>query len=117
MKRDISIYLKDAIENMEQAEAFIKNITYNKFAKDRKTHYAVIRCIEVIGEAIKHIPESIRQKYPHVPWKDMAGMRDKVIHFYFGVNLKRVWQVVKNDIPRIKPHIKTVLKELQSKTG
>lgn len=67
MKRDISICLKDMIENMERAENFIKEMTYDEFIKDEKTHYAVIRCIEIMGEAAKQIPKSIRGKYPQVP--------------------------------------------------
>ena len=113
MKRDISIYVGDIIENMERAEKFVERMDYEGFAKDEKTHFAVIRCIEIMGEAAKHIPESIRQKYPEIPWKDIAGMRDKVIHLYFGVNLERVWLVVKEDIPEIKPHIRGVLGDLQ----
>jgi len=113
MKRDISIYLKDILENMKRAERFVKDINYEEFTDDEKTHYAVIRCIEIMGEAAKQIPKSICQKYPEVPWKDIAGMRDKVIHFYFGVNLERVWLVVKEEIPRIKPLIRKIQKELR----
>jgi len=115
MKRYISIYIKDILENMKRADRFVEGMNYQDFVKDKKTSFAVIRCIEIMGEAAKHVPEEIRQKYPQVPWKDIAGMRDKVIHEYFGVNLKRVWLVLKEDIPRIKPRIKHVLDEL--KTG
>ena len=113
MKRNISIYLKDMLENIEQTEKFVNDMDYNDFVKDEKTHYAVIRCIEIIGEAVKHIPEYIRKEYPQIPWKDIAGMRDKVIHFYFGVNLEMVWLVVKEDMPEIKPLIKKAFEDLQ----
>ena len=113
MKRDISIYLKDVLENIKRAENFVKSMEYDEFVKDEKTHYAVVRCIEIIGEAVKHIPDPVRQKYPQIPWKDIAGMRDKVIHSYFGVNLERVWLVVKDDIPTIKPLIKKVFEDLR----
>jgi uncharacterized protein with HEPN domain len=113
MKRNILIYLKDIIENIERAENFIKNMSYDEFVQDEKTHYAVIRCIEIIGEATKHIPNSIRNKYPEIPWKDIAGMRDKVIHFYFGVNLERVWKTCKEDIPEIKLLIKKIIENLE----
>ncbi len=111
-ERDFKIYITDIIENMQKAEEFIKDISYEEFAADEKTHYAVIRCIEIIGEAAKHIPDEIRNKYPNVPWKDMAGMRDKITHFYFGINLEKVWLVVINDIVQLKPLIKQALKEL-----
>jgi len=117
MKRDISIYLKDILENMKRAERFVENMSYDEFVKDEKTHYAVIRCIEIIGEAVKHVPKSIRLKHPQIPWKDIAGMRDKVIHFYFGINLERVWLVLKEDIPRLKPLIRKVFEDIQRLTN
>lgn len=67
--------------------------------KTKKTHYAVLKCIEIIGKTSKRVPDPIRNKYTEIPWKDMAGMRDKVIHFYFGVNLEIVWLTITEDIP------------------
>jgi len=72
----------------------------------------VIRGIEIIGEAAKHIPNSARNKYPEIPWKDMAGMRDKITHEYFGVNLKVIWKTVKEDISQLKPLVQNMLKDL-----
>jgi uncharacterized protein with HEPN domain len=113
-KRNIALYIKDIIENMDRAEAFTKDFEIDMFSIDEKTQYAVVRCIEIIGEAAKQVPEHIRQKYPEIPWRDMAGMRDKVIHFYFGVNAQKVWLVVKEDIPRLKPRLKAALNELEN---
>lgn len=73
MTRTITLYIKDILENIEDAEEFVEGMDYEEFIKDKKTNRAVLRCIEVIGEAAKHIPESIRQRYPQLPWRDMAG--------------------------------------------
>jgi len=74
MKHDISIYVRDIIENMERAEKFVERMDYAGFAKDEKTYFAVMRCIEIMIEAEKHIPESIRQKYPEISWKGTCSI-------------------------------------------
>jgi uncharacterized protein with HEPN domain len=86
MKRDISLYLKDVFENMKHLEVFIENLTYEEFIKDKKTSYAVVRCIEIIGEAVKNIPDDVREKYPDIPWKKMASdmeIREKGLRILF----------------------------------
>jgi len=112
MTRNADLYIKDILDNMENAERFVEGMTRQEFSKDTKTAYAVTRCIEIIGEATKNVPAATRRKYPDIPWKQMAGMRDKVIHFYFGVNFERVWLVVKKDIPELKPRLKKVLDDI-----
>jgi len=113
MKRSVEIYIKDIIEYMERAENHIKNFQLDQFLKDDKTCDAVIRCIEVIGEATKNIPEEIRISNPSISWRDLAGMRDKIIHGYFTVDFETVWLVVKEDIPRLKPMVKKVLEKME----
>ena len=112
MKREIKDYIQDIIEAMDNAVKFINKMPYEKFVQDDKTIYAVIRAVEIIGEASKNIPEETRRKYPEIPWKDMAGMRDKVIHEYFGVNIERIWLTIKEDVPKIRPSIEKLLKEI-----
>ena len=114
MKREIIHYIQDINEAMKNAVKFIDKMSYEKFIQDDKTIYAVIRAVEIIGEASKNIPEVTRIKYSEIPWKDMAGMRDKVIHEYFGVNIERVWITIKDDIPRIRPIIIKLLEEFES---
>ena len=114
MSRNITIYIKDIVQNMRDAEEFIQGIDYKRFEADKKTFNAVVRAIEVIGEAAKHVPESVRSKYPALPWKEMAGMRDKVIHFYFGINRELVWLVVKERIPSIRPLLEQILRDLET---
>ncbi|MGB9842726.1 MAG: DUF86 domain-containing protein [Caldisericia bacterium] len=113
MKRSAELYIKDIIEYMERAENHILGFTYSQFLDDIKTCDAIIRCIEVIGEAAKNIPEDIKNKFNMVPWRDIAGMRDKIIHGYFSIDFEEVWLTVKEDIPKIKPLIKKVLDDLK----
>jgi len=89
--RHISLYIKDIIAAIGSIEAFVGNMDFESFKNDDKTQSAVIRKLEVIGEAVKQILEEIRQQHPEVPWKQIAGMRDKLIHFYFGVDAHLVW--------------------------
>lgn len=96
---------------MEAAEEFVNGWTFEEFAADRKTQFAVIRALEIIGEAAKNIPSEVREKYPSVPWKDLASIGDKLVHAYFGVNLKVVWLSVKESIFESKPDIKHILEE------
>lgn len=112
-RRKVALFLSDILEYMERAEKYVEGLTLDAFLHDSKTSDAVLRCIEVIGEASKNIPQEIRQRYPFIPWRDMAGMRDKVIHGYFQVDLESVWLVVKEDIPSLRPLLRKVLEEIQ----
>ena len=96
---------------MVAVQAFVEGMSFETFVVDDKTTSAVIRKLEIIGEATKNVPEKIRQQYPQVPWRQMAGMRDKLIHAYFGVDYLLVWETVKDVIPPLLPIIKQILKE------
>lgn len=112
MKRDYNLYLKDILKCIEQIEWFVEDMRFDEFVKDNKTSSAVVRKLEVIGEASKNIPGEIQNKYKDIPWRDMARMRDKIIHFYFGVDYKIVWKVIKERLPQLKPRIKEVIENL-----
>lgn len=99
MTRHVALYIKDILQNMRDAEQFIEGMTYEQFVNDKKTFNAVVRAIEVMGEAAKNVPPTIRTRYPAIPWKEMAGMRDKVTHFYFGVDREAIWLAVQERIP------------------
>ena len=103
--REITDYLDDIRSAIAEIEEFTQGMSYDTFVTDRKTINAVIRSLEVLGEATKHIPAAFRQKNPDVPWSKMAGMRDVLIHDYMGVDLKTVWKVAQERLPEIKPHI------------
>jgi uncharacterized protein with HEPN domain len=112
--RDISLYLQDIIEAMLAIERFVEGMSFEEFKEDDKTTSAVIRKFEIIGEAAKQIPDDARLKYPRIPWKDMAGMRDRLIHFYFGVKHELVWHTIKDVIPAVKPAMQDMLKDARS---
>ena len=100
------------VSSIDLAQEFIAGLTFKTFEDDQKTIFAVSRAVEIIGEASKQIPKEICEQYPDIPWKAIAGMRDKMIHHYFGVNLKILWNTVNNDLPGLKPELLKILNNL-----
>ena len=115
MKKIYIDFVKDIADSINDIEHFIGNMSFDEFLRDRKTINAVIRSLEIIGEAAKKIPSEIRDKNPLIPWKRMTGMRDKLIHEYFGVDLEIVWTVVKEELPPLKPKIMDIFTDLEKK--
>ncbi|MBI5344951.1 MAG: DUF86 domain-containing protein [Deltaproteobacteria bacterium] len=111
MKRDVSVFLTDVKESIARIADYTRGIEKEKFLRDTQVQDAVIRRLEVIGEAVKNIPDDVREKYPDVRWAQIAGLRDVLIHAYFGVNLERVWLVVEKDLPELKANIVKILKD------
>ncbi|MCK4764107.1 MAG: DUF86 domain-containing protein [Candidatus Aminicenantes bacterium] len=110
-KRVYKDYLNDINVSIEEIQEFTSNMSYKDFFLDRKTSHAVVRCFEIIGEAVKNLPVEIKSKYPEVPWREIAGMRDKMAHEYFGIDLKIVWQTIGEDLPSFKSSIKELIDE------
>jgi len=110
--RDYRDYVQDIYDSINEIEDFINGMDFEEFIKDKKTINAVTRSVEVVGEAAKKIPKSLRDNYPMIPWKKMSGMRDKLIHEYFGIDLEILWKVVKEDMPSLEKAIKDVIKDL-----
>ena len=111
-KRDYGDFVQDILDSINDVENFIDGMEFEDFINDKKTIYSVVRAIEIIGEAAKNVPEQIRTKYPDVPWKQMAGMRDKLIHEYFGVDLEIIWETAKDDVPRLKTAVSKVFEDM-----
>ena len=105
MNKDPLIFIEHILESIEKIDIFMKNINEEKFNSDVKLQDAVIRRIEIIGEAVKNIPDSFRKKHSKIPWIKIAGMRDKLMHHYFGVDLKTVFKVVNEDIQELKKEL------------
>lgn len=112
-KRNYVMYLEDMIDCMGKIEQYVGELSYQEFTKNSLVIDAVIRNLEVIGEASKSIPEEIAGYYPDVSWKSMIGLRNILIHEYFGVDSEIVWEIIKTDLPTTKPMIIKMLNELK----
>jgi uncharacterized protein with HEPN domain len=109
MKRNIKLYLQDIWESTLAIEEYTQNLAEEEFYSNRQVQDAIIRRLEIIGEAVKKIDDDFRNKYPQIPWKKIAGMRDIITHEYFGVKLERVWDVVRKDLPHIKQQMLLIM--------
>ena len=105
MKKDIKIFLEHILESINLIEEYTKGKNKKEFLNSKQLQDAVIRRIEIIGEAIKNIPNDIKEKFNAIPWKNIIGMRDILIHQYFGVDLDLTWRVIKENIPELKNQI------------
>lgn len=108
------VYLDDIIESIKRIEKYTKNVSYENFIKNKLLIDGTVRNLEIIGEAVKRIAEDIKKKYPDVEWKKIAGLRDILIHEYSGVNLKIVWDVITNNLPKLKKNIKKIIEDLKN---
>ncbi|MBI2576839.1 DUF86 domain-containing protein [Candidatus Woesearchaeota archaeon] len=108
MKRDVSLFLKDILKASDAIESFVEGLALGQFSADDKTSSAVVKKLEIMGEAAKQIPQKVRNKIP-LPWKEMAGMGDRLTHSYFGIDFQLVWDVVKNKLPEGKKEIEGFL--------
>jgi uncharacterized protein with HEPN domain len=113
MKRTYRDYMADILTCFLETQEFAQGLDFDTFSRDRRTINVVVRSLEVMGEAAKRIPAMIRNKYPEIPWKRIAGMRDKLIHEYSGVDLEIVWEVVQTELPLLKHFFEQVMRDLE----
>lgn len=115
MMRNYKLFVIDILDAIYKIDEFIGNMDYGEFIQDDKTSTAVVKKIEIIGEAIKNIPKDVKVEYKTIPWKDIVGMRNKITHNYFKIDYEIVWNVVKEKLPALKMQVEWVLKEMEEK--
>ena len=112
MTRDMRLYIEDILDSITRIEQYTANINQQRFMADVQLQDSVLRRLEIIGEAVKNIPQDFKNRHPDISWRDIAGLRDVLIHQYFGVNIRRAWKVITDDIPALKTKLLQIDKEL-----
>lgn len=116
MKKDIKVFLKDILESIELIEKYTRGLGKEEFLDKEQDNIqmkdAIIRRLAIIGEAVNNIPNSFRKKHDNIPWREISGMRNILVHEYFGVKMERVWKTAKEDLPELRKKIKNILEEL-----
>ncbi len=110
-ERDPEDFLIDILDSIEKIENFIEGFEFDDFSTDDKTIYAVILALEIIGEATKNLPDSLKRRHPEVPWREMTGLCDKMVHHDFGIDLEAIWDIAVEDVSSLKPLIARILNE------
>lgn len=111
MSREFKAYLKDILESILKIEKYTKGLSFNKFESNELVQDGVVRNLEIIGEAVKNIPDEIKNKKNGIDWRKIVGLRDILIHAYFGIDIDIVWDIIKNKIPELKAEIILMLSE------
>jgi len=110
-KRSTKLYITDIKNAIDKIEEYTKDLDFDDFTRDEKTIDAVVRNLTIIGEAVKNFPDKLKSKYPHIPWKEIAGTRNKAIHEYFGIDEDILWKTIKEDLPPFKKQISEISKK------
>jgi uncharacterized protein with HEPN domain len=109
MSRDVRLYLGDICESCEKIMRYCQGLSFDQFVADEKTFDAVVRNLEIIGEAAKHIPVEVRERYADVKWNKIAGLRDIVVHEYFGLDEDILWDIVQNEVPALLDQMRRII--------
>jgi len=113
MKKEPLIFIEHILENIKDIEQFSKGLSKSGLEKNKLKQKAIVRSIEIIGEAVKNLPDSLKNKYQNISWKQIAGTRDRIIHHYFGVDLDIVWGILKKDLAELKKEILKIKEDLE----
>ena len=117
MKKDDTVYLRHILDAIEQIEDYLKGVSFEQFFQRRLLQDGVVRRLEVIGEASRNLSHELRQRNPKVPWSQIIGLRNRIVHAYFNVNLQIVWEIVQNDLVPLKQQVERILKMLDEEHG
>jgi len=112
MSRNYSLYLQDAVTAIDRIASYVEGVDRGAFETDQMRLDAVIRNLQIIGEAVKKIPDSIEKKYPNIPWREIGGLRNRVTHVYFDVDTSIVWDVVHSELPILRNQIQEIIEEI-----
>lgn len=113
MTRDPTVYLSHILECIELVETYTSGLSLGEFEEKQQVQDAVLRRIEIIGEAVKNLPDDLRKGNPQVPWKQIAGTRDKVIHDYLGVDVELIWNVARTLLPELRNQVRAILSSME----
>lgn len=116
MKRELGLFIEDILESIKLIERYIGNVSKESLGTNQKLKDSIVRRLEIIGEAVKNIPDNFRDKYPEIEWRKIAGLRDIIIHAYFNIDLDVTWDIIKKDLPNLKKKIQRIKKDLDTKT-
>lgn len=110
MEKNPKIFLEHIVESIDLIQGYIADLKFEEFIKLKETQDAIVRRLEIIGEAAKNLPKDFKEKHSEINWKEIVGMRDKIIHEYYDVDLKIVWDTIKGDLPAFMVKIKNLLR-------
>jgi len=114
MPRDYKAFINDILEAIHKIESYTAYLTINDFSESQLYQDAVVRNLEIIGEAVKRLPDELIEKYTDIEWKKIAGLRDILIHAYFGIDIEIVWDVIQNKLPELKDQISLILSKIKN---